>query len=163
MADINTGTALRFENGGEILFGTDKVLNVVEGTLRFTIPGVEPVVYRDRSVLQDPIPGNEREVEGSFDIRYTSACGADAIWAAVHGALVSTKISPIVSATGKLFTFSMTVKIFDGRGVATGTQYVFSKCYLDPIYSYQAASGTETDKLTLTFKDCEASPAITTF
>lgn len=161
MANINTGTAVRFDNGGQVLIGADTVLNIVGGTLNFTVPGVMPILYTDRSVLQDPIPGDERPCEGSLDIRYTSAFGADAIAAAVHGALVSGKISPIVSATGKLYTFDLTVKVMDGAGLATGTSYVFAKCFLDPVMSYKA--GTELDTLSFNFKSASASPTIATF
>lgn len=161
MANLNAGTAIRFENGGSILIGSDTLLNIVAGSLEFTISGYEPVLYRDRGVIADPIVGDERPVTGKLSLRYTSPTDTDGVLASIMGALVSTKVKN-VTATGKLFTFAMTVKIPDGLGVATGDQYVFAKCYTDGL-TVKSSSGADTDTIEFSFTDAENSPALTRY
>lgn len=163
MANINSGTVVRFENGGILLIGADILLNLVSGSLEWNIPGYEPVMTKDRGVIQDPIPGDERPCSGKLSIRYTGNHYTSEIGAAIMGALVSTKVKNVVSASGLLFTFPMTVKVPDFLGATVGDQYVFAKCFLENGLEYKTGSGTDTDTLDLSFMDAEASPAITRY
>jgi len=161
MANLNAGTAVRFNNGGTILIGADTLLNVMEGSLEYQINGYEAGTYRDRGVLQDPIACDEQAVTGKLSLRYTSLLDADSVLASIMGALVGTKVKN-VTATGKLFTFAMTVKTPDGLGVATGDQAIFAKCYVDNL-SIKTQAGTETDMIEFSFTDNELSPALTRY
>ena len=161
MADKNSGKQVTFENGGVVLIGSDNLLNIVEGTLNYQVPGRSPIMPMDRGAILDPLPGKQRVVTGSLDVAYTSLIDTDGILPLLVGALVSDKIVGVSS--GALFTFSMTVKIPDYLGATVGDQIVFAKCFLDPLIDYKAAAGDAVDKLTFKFTDCEHSPAFTRY
>ncbi|HZW06978.1 MAG TPA: hypothetical protein VFF65_07625 [Phycisphaerales bacterium] len=160
MANKNAGTQIRFENGGTILIGADTLLNIVKGSLNFKVPGYEPKQTYDRGQPGAVIAGDLRCCEGSLDLSYTSPIDADGVLTALVGALSADKIAN-VTAAGLIFTFSMTVKVPDGLGVATGDQYAFTGVYLDPAFDYQA--GDEVDVLKCAFKCNNGGPAITRY
>ena len=160
MANKNAGTQIRFENGGTILIGADTLLNVEKGTLNFKVPGYTPKQTYDRGQPGPVIAGDLRCCEGGFDLNYTSPIDTDGVLTALVGALVADKIAN-VTAAGLIYTFSMTVKVPDGLGVATGDQYAFTGVYLDPAFDYQA--GEDTDKLKAAFKCNNSGPAHTRY
>jgi hypothetical protein len=164
MANVNSQTPVRFEAGGKVLFGTDELKNIVEGSLSFEIGGLEAVGNMDRGALTDVVAGNERPTKVTLKCKVGNpiASSGAGLLPQVLGALVTNKIKP-VNADGTLFTFSMTVKVPDGLGVATGTQYVFAKCYVDNPAKISVAAGAAFDEIELQMTDWEASPAITRY
>lgn len=165
MANLNSANALRFQNGGELLIGADSVKQIVSGTLEWDVPGNEPIQVMDRGVLGEVIAGDERPVKGRLSVMLTSKfwIGTDNLLATLMGALVSGAVRNYSTTTGLVNTFSMTIKQPGGRGVATGTQFVFSNCYLPNGVSYKPAAGNEPDKLEFDFACASASPVITTY
>ncbi len=170
MPSINAGNPVKFENGGTILIGADDILSVREGTLSWQVRGLEPIPHMDRGVLIDVYAGNQRPCSISLDIKYTAGTTGmigtgtppggflSKILGALTGGLVNNRDS-----AGKLFTFSLTVRIPDGLGVATGDQYVWAKCYLPDGVSYSAGSGADFDTLSLTLESFSPSPTMTRF
>lgn len=163
MPDRNTGIPVQFHNGGVILVGADDILNVVSGTMTYKIPGRTPRPQMSKGAIVDVLPGDERQCELSLDINYTgTATGFGGLLPLVMGALVSTRVAN-VTAAGRLFTSSITVRIPDFVGAAVGDQYVFAKCYLANGVEFTAGSGEQHDTIKATFMDAEASPAISRY
>lgn len=160
MANVNAGVPIRFENGGIILIGALTLLNIKEGSMKWDLMGYDAIPHLDRGVLIDVLPGNERPCTLSVAVKYTSLTDADGILPAVMGPLVSGKIKNRTAA-GKIFTFPVTVKVFNTPDGATYDQLVFNKCYLPNGLGCQAAAGQEHDTLTLDCTDFELSPDIT--
>lgn len=170
MPSINAGNPVRFENGGVILIGTDDILAVREGTLTWQVRGLEPIPHMDRGVLTDVYAGNQRPCSISLDIKYTAGTTGmvgtgtppsgflSKVFGALTGGVVNNRDS-----VGKLFTFSMTVSVPDGLGVATGDRYVFTKCYLPDGVSYSAQSGADFDTLSLTLESFSLTPTISRY
>ncbi len=158
MASLNAGVPGRFENGGVILIGTDDVLQVVEGTLKWKLRGHESIPQTDRGALTVVVAGNERPCEVEFDIKYTSVFDADAILAKIMGPLVAGKVSNRTN-TGEIFTFDLTVRLFAAAGQAFPyDQAVFTKCYLADGIDFSAAAGQDVDKLSLKLMSHSNSP-----
>lgn len=162
MPDINAGHPLRFENGGVVLIGTDSVLNIREGTLKFTAPGYEPIPHMDKGALVSVHAGNERPCRVELDLKYTSTVDANGVLASLTGALVSTKIRNRLS-DGQLFTFGLTIRVPDAPGATTGDQYVFEKCYCDNPLDVQCNAGADFDTLRVAITSHALSPAITRY
>jgi len=148
MADINAGQHLRFENGGTITIAGDTLLNIVEGSLKWRSPGYETIEPMDRGVMLDPLEGNERPTEIELDVRLTSGSAADLIGALTGAGTAGVKKTATIVAT-----------IFDNRGATTGDSWTFASCYLPEGYEYSAASGADTDRLSLRFKAKDLEPA----
>jgi hypothetical protein len=160
MANVNAGVPVRFENNGVILIGANTLLNIKEGTLEWSVPGYEPITHMDRGVLVSVLAGNERPVKGKLDVKYTSLVDTDGVLTALMGTLATNKIKNRLS-TGLLFTFGMTVKLYDTPDGITYDQLVFANCFLPDGLSYKAGSGTDHDTLSISFTDLELSPTIT--
>lgn len=152
MPDINAGQPIRFEDGGKITIreqggGTDyTVLNVLEGTLTFTMP-VRASLPRDvdRGVIQpNRRRGNQQSGSLAFDVKWTGATSANE--------LLTLLLAEGSLATGYLPAYEIEVEIYKGpNGAGAGTTLLFENCSRDEAPTVSA--GAEYDTLQARF-DC---------
>lgn len=140
MANVNAGNVFRFTNGGQFLKGTDILLNIAAGSVRFMNPGRETWVHKDQSVIQGVYVGDDREYEVDIDLKVTDLGDTDT---------VITSLSP-ADASGLKTAYTATLKFPSYRGSATGFTIVFTNCYCPDGYEIQTSGGADSD--TIKFK-----------
>lgn len=147
MANINAVPVV-FEHGGIITIGSDTILNVEKGSMRFA-PGIREVKeFTDRGVIQNPLEGDELPTDLEFDIKHTGGAGAAELFE-----LMTAQPNPV---TGYKKQYSIVVKFPDYSGATTGDQYTFAKCV--PV-SFEFQAGAQFDTAKLRFRDQESKPA----
>jgi hypothetical protein len=141
MADTNTGGWVRFENSGQVLIGTEPVLNLVPGSVRVRRRQRERVPNRDRGVLTGVTVGDQRPQEIEFQIyRTSSSTGSEAAIALMLPA----------STNGMETFFTLVIRIPDYLGAATGESHTFNRCYLaDGVDDEMSGAGQDADKITI--------------
>lgn len=152
MANINDAVR-RFENGGSLLVGTDPVLNIVPGSLKFKPAMRERIEYTDRGVQQTPLLGDDMYGELSFSTR-----GKPAINGSVESAY-SKFFAEAGTTTPDVFT--LVIKIPTYRGAATYDNLSFANCFLtEPPQMTAGGEGKGLDTYEFTFK-VPARPTVT--
>jgi hypothetical protein len=138
MANVNSGAWVRFENSGVVLIGADTLLNIVPGSLRVRERQRERIPNMDRGVLGAVTLGDQRQQEIEFQIYRVSASNT----------FLATMLP--AATTGLETYFSLTVKVADYLGAATGQQWVWASCYAPDGFEQQAGGrGQETDRITI--------------
>lgn len=164
MPATNDGTTVRFHNGGTIQVGSNEILQVKSGSMKFKIAGYAVRKQREKGAIQPPLPGDERECTLSFDIHCTgTATGWFGLLPQLMGPLATGKVVNKVTASGLLFTTSITVRVPDFVGATTGVQYVFASCYMPDGAEFSATAGEENDMVKCDMEDAEMSPTITRY
>lgn len=165
MADVNAGKPITLEIGSKVWFSTDgatwsEIRNVVGGTITPSIPGYEPKRHMEYGNLTYVMAGNERPCKLDVDICHTPIVEADGMLAKLMGALTTNAVKNVAS-DGQVYLFYMRVWIPDFRDAATGTLYVWSKCFLPDGFKIEPAKGVDFDVIKMPLESYTLSPAVT--
>lgn len=134
MANLNTNAGLMtFPNGGQILIGSDRVMNIVEGSVRWKQTFKRRIMHYDDGVPQVPIKGIKDYGSIEFNVKM-----GDHNDSSVFATLMADN-SP---ATGYVKTFSMVIKRFPDTGVTTGESITFSDAFLMSVPEFSGGDGT---------------------
>lgn len=154
MANINSNV-IRFEAGGilELVDGatTHTILNLWPGTIRYTMPFVQPLPRTDRSVQQQPLEGDKQLAEIEFELYLTKDTTNQIV------DLADDRTSP---ASNLVKEYTVNVKYAESQGASTGTVRAFSNAFFRE--APQVQHGTDYDKVTIRMY-ARAAAALTTY
>lgn len=144
MADTNTGTAIRWDNGGvlRVINGMteSEFLLVREGTLTFQEGLREGIIISDRSQLVSVKSGNERPSTISFDLQLGNT---------TLQTVLSTLLHPAdVAGQKTLFTIEIEYSVASGTNTTHGVR--FAECWLPDGVSFSAGGAGDTDTVSFT-------------
>lgn len=165
MANLNTGSPIRFPNGGVILIGADTLINLAENAGELSVrPGMrEGRLHFDRGTMTHINAGNERPTEWRLRVKVVASTMADAsasLLSKFVGAYATNKIVNL-DGSGGLFKFNMTIKIPDNLQATTGQQIALANCWVNEPPEY--VPGEEYDVLALAGLALESSPTFTRY
>ena len=141
MSDINSGNVVRFVNGGSILIGSDPIVNLGAGSMRFKLAKRQVWEHKDQGVISDVYEGDDMAGEFDLDVKVATGTltGANGILAKLNGA----------GASGKAFKFTVKVRIPAYRGATAGEDVTLTNCYLPEGPEYQSSADADSDTLRL--------------
>lgn len=142
MATLNNARMVRFENGGILMIGSDTVVQIVAGTLRFTKPRRVRRATMDRGEYRDEVvEGDEQLGEVEFEGKVT---------AVTHDAneLVAKLESSVTAGNVTLINLSAIVADYDAA--TTGRRHNFTGAFIRDVADLEfrsAGPGAEPDTL----------------
>lgn len=138
MANRNSGAWQRSSNGVSILLGSDPLLNLVPGSLRYKLMQRQRIDNYDRGVHGSTTIGDQRNQEVEFQLYRTST------FETLRALLVP------AGTNGAETGFSMTIKQPDYLGAATGETFTLTAGYLpDGFEDIADSGGQDVDKITI--------------
>jgi len=134
MATLNASSGLMtFPAGGQILIGSDTVINIVDGSVRWK-PGFRARIrHYDQGVPLAPIEG----IKDYGSIDFAIKCG-DLLDSSAYATLMA-QPSPV---TGVAKTFSVVIKRFAAPGLTAGESITFSDAFLAVAPEFSGGDGT---------------------
>lgn len=152
MADTNTGTAIRWENGGvlRVINGAteSEILLVEAGTISWQSGLREGIVITDRSDLVSVKSGDERPSTISFDAKV-----GNTTFSTVLGSL----LKPADAAGQKtLVTIEIEYSVASGTNTSLGVR--FADCWLPDGETYNAGGPGSVDTVSFTANSLKTQP-----
>lgn len=134
MATLNAGTGLMsFPCGGQILIGSDTVVHIVEGSVRFTPTFHSRIPLSDQGVSTTPGKGILQPGSLAFNVK---------IGDLKDSSVFATLIADNSPATAYVKTFSIVIKRFAAPGLTTGESITCSDAYLSAAPEFSGGDGT---------------------
>lgn len=162
MADINTGTPVNFDVGGNV------VIYNTAGTTDYSVLRLEPGTLRQKPGLYDHLnimdKGDLTDLVLALDEKpSTLSFGVRASANGLSGAadLIALLVPAVVA--GLRPTFQVDFEIPDAPRSATGVKFTYAECWLPEGWEYQARSGLSVDLLTVNLESSTSDPAIATY